>query len=169
MLLLLLTQLALAEPSVEALLTLPTETPELTAARRAYLETVERHTDVPWRTTSQRLAALRPVPPGDYRVVAQLVLDAEGQLVSARIVGSSGQTPVDHAALAALRAAQPFPHPPSELIVDGSFLVPAHELHVHSTAAQLPASERYPPGANPDEPSAFPGLAPEPTEKWPGR
>ncbi len=167
MLLLILAHLAGADPTLDALLTLPAQSPEGVAARVEYLDAVEAQIDVPWRSTSQRLSTLRPVPAGDYRVVAQFSIDGEGALTEVRIAGSSGQQPVDHAALAAIRAAQPFPPPPVSLLVEGEFLVAAHELRYRSAPAVLPKNEPYPPGANPDEPSAFPGMAPEPTEKWP--
>ncbi len=69
-----------------------------------------------WR--SQFAAALNRVkryPAGIRNVglpVVRVRIDATGRLISAEIVGSSGSTPLDQAALDTVRRAAPFPAPP---------------------------------------------------------
>jgi protein TonB len=52
-------------------------------------------------------------------VKLKFVVDAEGNVLSYEVVGSSGNASLDRATLEMLRRAQPLPEPPKELLISG--------------------------------------------------
>lgn len=55
----------------------------------------------------------------------RMVIDANGNVLSSTLVGSSGNAALDRAALESIRKAQPLPKPPAELLSNGEISVTA--------------------------------------------
>ena len=62
----------------------------------------------------------RRVPASEEHITAlRITLDAQGEIIAIKVLGSSGIKELDDAAIESFNEAGPFPNPPKDLIVDG--------------------------------------------------
>jgi TonB family protein len=87
----------------------------------------------------------RMYPRRDRTTAVEIVLDASGNLESARIVASSGLDFLDQEALRSVQEASPFPNPPSGLVRDGKVRLGVWEWTlVMDTPSTLPGRRALP-------------------------
>jgi len=73
-----------------------------------------------WQSLVRRSRLARPLSPGDYTVVADLVLDADGNLIGIEFRERSPIESFNEAVIASARKVGKFPNPPRELVDDGT-------------------------------------------------
>lgn len=71
-----------------------------------------------WQSLIRNNHPLIPLAPGDYTVIADLVLDTEGKLLGVEFKETSGVSQFNEAVIASAQKVRKFPNPPRDLIND---------------------------------------------------
>ncbi|NDD92778.1 hypothetical protein EBZ37_11905 [bacterium] len=69
-----------------------------------------------WQSYIRNIRPARPLSPGDYRVVADLILDSQGHLIGIEFHERSEVIQFNEAVIASVSKIKKFPNPPKDLI-----------------------------------------------------